>query len=452
MYVEKTVKQYFACLRFTAEGDSLGTFIDEPERVFPDGSWYNLLTTDDFDFSGIITCYFGVGIKNNEKCILYTDSTDTESLLKGFLKLGIDIGQVIKSGQFDIVYDDGSAKQDFSTSLCVFCSRYLEKGYKGLRIASCSSHSEILKCLAEKKKEAAKNSTVSYMNCINIDRIDADSLFGIIDEIPDFIFVYGGKVYVYNETLGFFYEDGEETNRSIILQMFMKQQRFRNENKILELLSGVAHEFNNLLTPILGFAQIIKQRVDSPDLKMYVEMIEDSAKDGAAIVKRIQKFTQREDETSRSKCNINEIITCAISMAQPRWKNEENALGKNITIKTELNSSGYVFVNISEIREVIINVLFNAIDAIESIGEITIKSYDKGDKVFFSVKDNGIGMSEDVRCNLFTPFFTTKKERGTGMGLPIVYNILHEHGGAINVYSKPGEGTDTVMWLPGESS
>ena len=96
--------------------------------------------------------------------------------------------------------------------------------------------------------------------------------------------------------------------------------------------------------------------------------------------------------------------------------------------------------------------MFNAIDAIESIGEITIKSYDKGDKVFFSVKDNGIGMSEDVRCNLFTPFFTTKKERGTGMGLPIVYNILHEHGGAINVYSKPGEGTDTVMWLPGESS
>lgn len=214
------------------------------------------------------------------------------------------------------------------------------------------------------------------------------------------------------------------------------------------LTSGMAHEFNNLLTPILGFAQIIKSRTKDPDIMMYAETIESSAKDGAMVVRRIQEFTRREDSMSRVKVDVDEVVSKAIDMTQLKWRNESNMLGKKISVVRSLNSHGFILANPTEIREVIINLILNAIDAVENEGEIKVESLSDGDNVYITVEDDGIGMSDEIAQNVFIPFFTTKKERGTGLGLSIVYNIVNDHGGTIDISSRPNNGTTVTIGLP----
>lgn len=237
-------------------------------------------------------------------------------------------------------------------------------------------------------------------------------------------------------------------NQILLFDMYSEVAEMQRMRALGVLTSSIAHEFNNLLTPILGFAQIVEQKADNPELKMYIEMIENSAKDGAMVVKRVQEFTRRDDKASREKYCINEILSGVIQMTQPKWKNEAEVMGKRILVKCDMKSKSLVLINASEIREVITNILFNSIDAIQTEGEITVKSWDDGNNVFFSLTDNGIGMSQEVLHNILTPFFTTKKERGTGLGLPIAYRIIHDHGGTIDIKSSQGKGTEVIVGLP----
>lgn len=238
------------------------------------------------------------------------------------------------------------------------------------------------------------------------------------------------------------------SNQAGFISMYNQLLQMQKMDALGVLTSGIAHEFNNLLTPILGFAQILKSRIDDPDLKTYLAMIENSARDGAMIVKRVREFTRREDRESRIKLDINDVITNTIYMTQPKWKNEAEAMEKSISITKKLDSTGFVMANPTEMREVVTNILINAVDAVKKEGEITISSWDEYDSLCFSIEDNGAGMSEEVVQNVFTPFFTTKNERGTGLGLPITYNIIRDHGGTIDVWSKIGTGTRITVKLP----
>lgn len=238
------------------------------------------------------------------------------------------------------------------------------------------------------------------------------------------------------------------SNQINLLSMHEQISQMEKMDALGILTSGVAHEFNNLLTPILGFSQIIKSKVHDSNLKFYLELIEKSARDGAMIVKRVQEFTRREGTKSRLKVDMNEIASSAVEMTQPRWKNEAEAMGRSIRIDKKLDSRGFVLANPTEMREVVTNILLNAADAIKKSGRISIRTWNEDDNICLSIKDNGIGMSEEVLQNIFTPFFTTKNERGTGLGMPIVYNIVRDHGGKIDVESKVGQGTNITVKLP----
>lgn len=236
-------------------------------------------------------------------------------------------------------------------------------------------------------------------------------------------------------------------NQSKLYNMYNEISEAQRMKALGVLTYGIAHEFNNLLTPILGFAQIIKQKVDCPDLKMYVDTIEKSAKEGAMIVKRVQELNRLGLSEFKVKFCIDSKIQDVVNMTKSIWKEGTAACGKRIKLTTQLNG-GYILANPSKIREVIMNILYNAVDAIQCEGQIDIKSWCQEDSVFFSISDNGIGMSEEVINNLFTPFFTTKNEHGTGLGMPIAYTIVHWYGGNINVRSKQGEGTEITVRLP----
>lgn len=208
-----------------------------------------------------------------------------------------------------------------------------------------------------------------------------------------------------------------------------------------ELAGGIAHDFNNLLTTILGFSQIALTRELSDDIKTYMEIIHKSALDGKRIVERIQSFNRKQLEEKRDIYLINSIVESGIEMAKPRWKNFYESYGNNLTIIKGLTSNSRIYCVEHEIREVIINLLSNAMDAMEDGGTLTIRTYDEEEKVVVEIGDTGSGIPEEIQKEIFEPFYSTKGAKGTGLGLSIVKDIINGHDGSIQLESIIGKGS-----------
>lgn len=208
-----------------------------------------------------------------------------------------------------------------------------------------------------------------------------------------------------------------------------------------ELAGGIAHDFNNLLTTILGFSQIVLTRELSEDTREYMDIIHKSALDGKEIVDRIQGYNRKKFGNKKEVCSINSIVESSIEMARPRWKNFYEFYGNNLKIVKGLYSNSNIYCVEHEIREVIINLLSNAMDAMENGGILTIRTYDDEDKVIVEIGDTGVGIPEEIKEEVFEPFYSTKGIKGTGLGLSIAKNIIEDHNGSIKLESKIGEGT-----------
>ncbi|WP_027308775.1 ATP-binding protein [Caloramator sp. ALD01] len=218
-----------------------------------------------------------------------------------------------------------------------------------------------------------------------------------------------------------------------------------------ELTGGIAHEFNNILTPILGYIQILKNNIDDPILNRYIELIEESAKDGAKIVKRIQEFSKPKHK-EKELCDINRIIIQSVEITKPKWTYESQISKKSIEVKLDLKAKGFVEGTATELREVFVNIISNAIDAMPNGGFLHIESFNKKGNIVVKIKDTGVGMTEEVKEKIFEPFFTTKNERGNGLGLSIVYSIIKEMNGHIDVSSQVNEGTEFEIKLPAKGA
>ena len=219
------------------------------------------------------------------------------------------------------------------------------------------------------------------------------------------------------------------------------------------MASGIAHDFNNALAPILGFSELLLRRPESlrneERARGYVEMIHTAAEDSAKIVSRLREFYRyREENDLFTPVSLNDLIQQVISLTQPRWKDQAQANGVHLTIKTELANIPTISGNEAELREMLFNVVFNAIDAIPSFGTITFRTSMRSSYALLQVIDNGSGMTEEVRNRCLEPFFSTKDEHGTGLGLGIVYGIVRRHDGSIEIESAPGRGTTVSILLP----
>jgi len=145
---------------------------------------------------------------------------------------------------------------------------------------------------------------------------------------------------------------------------------------------------------------------------------------------------------------LNDLIRQVISLTQPRWKDQAQANGVFLTIKTDLQNIPTIAGNETELREMLFNVVFNAIDAIPAAGSITFRTSMRHEYALLEVVDDGTGMTEEVRMRCMEPFFSTKEEHGTGLGLGIVYGIVRRHDGMIEIESGPGRGTTVSILLP----
>ncbi len=198
-----------------------------------------------------------------------------------------------------------------------------------------------------------------------------------------------------------------------------------------EMASGVAHDFNNVLTGILGRAQLM-QFMDVPENIMNdLQLIEKIAHDGAEVVKRIQVFTRSRNVASFTPIDLNSVIRDVVDFTRPKWYDQPRARQIEIDLMTELNPIPRIKGNEGELREVFTNIILNAVDAIREKGSIRIITDQKGDKVTVAIRDDGVGIPVDIHRKIFAPFFSTKGSNGTGLGLSVARNIIQRHDGDI---------------------
>jgi signal transduction histidine kinase/ActR/RegA family two-component response regulator len=235
------------------------------------------------------------------------------------------------------------------------------------------------------------------------------------------------------------------TEQERIREQFSQMEKL---SALGELASGVAHDFNNTLSGILGRAQLL-QRTDDPEkLKRGLDIIIKTAEDGAKTVKRIQDFARQRRDHDFELVSIDQILLDASEITRPRWKNCAEASNIHITLNLQIGSNGMVMGDDSELREVLVNMVFNAIDAMPEGGTLSLMTRTVDDSVLIRVMDTGVGMYPEVRSRIFDPFFTTKGKAGLGLGLAVSFGIIRRHGGNIEVDSHYGKGTEFRITLP----
>ena len=215
-----------------------------------------------------------------------------------------------------------------------------------------------------------------------------------------------------------------------------------------QLASGVAHDFNNSLAAILGRAQLLRRQVNEPGLVRNLDIIQTAAEDAAATVRRIQTFARKSAVKEFERVDVASLLNDAIEITRTRWQNEARVRGLEYDVKLETESEHYTYGSASELREVFVNLIVNAVDAMPRGGKLLVTCRRKDDRLQLHFADNGMGMPEDVRQKIFEPFFSTKGAHGTGLGLSVSYSIIERHSGSISVVSQPGSGTNFTIDLP----
>jgi signal transduction histidine kinase len=219
------------------------------------------------------------------------------------------------------------------------------------------------------------------------------------------------------------------------------------------MAGGIAHDFNNALSVIMGFSDILLSKATAgltrDEAERPLATILTAAEDAAKIVGRLREFYRRDDtEEVRVRVNFNELIEQAVSLTKPRWETQTRAEGRPVTVATDLGEIGFVSGDPASLREMLTNLIFNAVDALPSGGGITLRSVAARDAVRIEVADTGTGMTDAVREKCLEPFFTTKGKKGTGLGLAMVFGIIKRHGGTMDIESTVGKGTTFVIHFP----
>ncbi|MFH1681094.1 MAG: ATP-binding protein [Candidatus Eisenbacteria bacterium] len=212
-----------------------------------------------------------------------------------------------------------------------------------------------------------------------------------------------------------------------------------------EMAAGVAHDFNNMLSIILGFAQSLAQDERDPGRQEDLRTIVQTAQDGAQAVRRLQEFSRVRQDREFYPVDLQQVLEDAVSLTRPRWRDGAQAAGKRIRLVKNLVEVPTVEGNAAELREACFNLIGNAVEAIRQEGTIEVGVRRAGDRVVVEVSDDGAGMKPEVLRRALQPFFSTKGLRGHGLGLSMCSAIVSRHGGEIHIDSTPGEGTRVQM-------
>ena len=230
----------------------------------------------------------------------------------------------------------------------------------------------------------------------------------------------------------------EQAERERMREQYAQMEKL---SALGELASGVAHNFNNTLTGILARAQLLADATDPKEIKRGLRIIVQTAEDGAKTVKRIQDFARQRRDQDFLPIDVDQLMLEVAEITRPRWKDRAEAENVHIKLVRQIGSNAVIMGDAGELREVLVNMVFNAVDAMPQGGTLTLSTQESGDDVEVCVADTGTGMSEEVRSRIFDPFFTTKGKAGMGLGLSVSYGIIRRHEGTVEVESEVGRGT-----------
>ena len=228
-------------------------------------------------------------------------------------------------------------------------------------------------------------------------------------------------------------------------EQVVKQERL---SALGMMAGGIAHDFNNALTMMLGYGELLvpwfTRHAPASKEQTYMTHILQAAQDATHVVSRLREFYRPAEKGEvRTPVCMSALCSQVAAFTAPKWR----ASGA-IDLHTEVTSVPQVLGNAAELREVLTNLIFNAVDAMPNGGTITIRTRVLPDAVRVDVTDNGIGMSPEEKARCLEPFFTTKGARGTGLGLAVTYGIIQRHGGRIEIESEKGYGTTFSLLLP----
>lgn len=254
-------------------------------------------------------------------------------------------------------------------------------------------------------------------------------------------------------------KDLRETNRELekaLAELKATQQQVIQQERLSaigQMASGIAHDFNNTIMPILGFADLLLKNdallSNKTEARKCLELLLTAARDAASVVSRLREFYRPVSADEEFPIvDLAKIIKQAVSLTEPKWRHQAQAKGVTITVATDLKALPVVAGEESALREVLTNLIFNAVDAMPDGGHICLESSIVDQKAVIEVSDTGTGMTETVRQRCLEPFFSTKGEQGTGLGLSMVYGIIERHRGQLEIQSAIGKGTTFVIRLP----
>jgi CheY-like chemotaxis protein len=220
-----------------------------------------------------------------------------------------------------------------------------------------------------------------------------------------------------------------------------------------ELASGIAHDVNNTLVPVLGFTETLiefpKTLSDRAKTRRILRTIRRATKDVAEMVGRLRQFYRPGGAgASLEAHDVNRLVADAVLLTRHKWSNQAKAEGRRVSVTREEGMVRPVVCSADEVREALVNLILNAVDALPRGGRVTLRTREDGRWCTFEVRDNGVGMSAEVRRRCLEPFFTTKGEGGSGLGLPMVAMIAQRRGGSVDIESEPGRGTTATLRLP----
>ena len=225
-----------------------------------------------------------------------------------------------------------------------------------------------------------------------------------------------------------------------------EQTRRRRMEMLGRMSMGVAHDFNNLLTTVLGHAELLRSdlaRLGAGDYPYsHLQSLERAAQDGAALVRKIQQYIRNEAQEHREPVSLHGIAKEVMTLTRPYWHNEPRRRGIAIQVVEDLESVPLIQGAPAELREVLVNLVLNAVQAMPAGGTLTFRTTRQTPySVAVEIGDTGVGMNEAVKRRIFEPLYTTKGAGGSGMGLTMSQGIVHEHNGRIELESEPGRGT-----------
>ena len=240
----------------------------------------------------------------------------------------------------------------------------------------------------------------------------------------------------------------EITERKRTEQILVQSEKMRS---LGEMASGVAHDFNNSLTTILGNIKLLKETVVDNTIAEKLDAIERAALQGTETIASLQGFSSTEDDAAHKHTELltlKPLVEEVKNLTRFRWKDLPQKEGFTIKFTMEVEDGLILHINGSDFKEMLTNLIFNAVDAMPKGGHIHLSVKQVENNVVLAVQDNGAGLSKDDAAHIFDPYFTTKGRGHAGLGLSIAKRFVERHGGSITVESVKGAGSTINVEFP----